>query len=58
MCEKPKTEDIPEIEITPEMIEAGAQKIWEFFDEVIAWGSLSGRELAKSVWEAMEEKRH
>lgn len=47
-----------EIVVTAGMIEAGAEKIWGFFDEVIAWGSVSGRELALSVFLAMIHRSH
>ena len=42
-----------EIEITPEMIEAGAKIVWEIFDEVISWGSETGRDVARRAYLAM-----
>ena len=59
---KPSVSDLseagaPEIEVTPAMIEAGAEVVWAYFDEVIAWGSPSGRDLAKRVFAAMENHR-
>jgi hypothetical protein len=47
----------PEIEATPAMIEAGAEIVWTYFDEVIAWGSPSGRDLASRVFAAMDSLR-
>jgi hypothetical protein len=42
-----------EIEITPEMIEAGAEVIWAALDGVVAFGSDTGRMWARLVFEAM-----
>lgn len=42
-----------EIEVTPAMIEAGADLIWRAFGDIISYGSNSGRELALEVFEAM-----
>ena len=42
-----------EIEITPEMIEAGADVIWTFFYDVLPLGSETGREAAIAVYQAM-----
>ena len=38
---------LPDIEITPEMIEAGAQAIFAHQDDLMAWG------LAEAVYRAM-----
>jgi hypothetical protein len=46
-----------EIEITPAMIEAGADVIWCAFSDVIVYGSGTGREVAVSVFQAMERRR-
>jgi hypothetical protein len=42
-----------EIEITPAIIEAGADIIWRGFGDIISYGSDFGRELALEVFEAM-----
>ena len=42
-----------EIEITPEMIEAGAEVIWRCFDETIPHGSSFGEHVAVLVFRAM-----
>ena len=47
----------PEIEITPEMVEAGAEVVWEAFDDVLAFGSETGRLVARRVFSAMESKK-
>lgn len=49
--EKDDTET--EIEITPEMIEAGADIIWRAFGDVLPYGSELGRVTAAEVFEAM-----
>jgi hypothetical protein len=49
----PEADTPDEIEITSAMVEAGAEIVWAYFDEVIAWGSPSGRELARRVYAAM-----
>jgi hypothetical protein len=43
-----------EFEITPEMIEAGANVIWSLFSDVLSPGSESGREAAIEVFRAMK----
>ena len=43
----------PEIEVAQAMIEAGAKTAWAAFDEVIAWGSPTGRDVAVEVFRAM-----
>lgn len=45
-----------EIEITPEMIEAGAEIMWAALDDVVAYGSDTGRMWAKLVFEAMAKQ--
>lgn len=45
-----------EIEPTPEMVRAGAEVIWSAFNDVMAWGSSSGEDLAKEVFLAMASK--
>jgi hypothetical protein len=47
-----------EIEITPEMIEAGADIIWRAFGDVLPYGSELGRTTATEVFEAMQSARH
>jgi len=44
---------VKEIEITPEMITAGAEVIWGYFYDVMVYGDESGRELALKVFQAM-----
>jgi hypothetical protein len=41
------------IEVTPAIIQAGADIIWRGFGDVISYGSDLGRELALEVFEAM-----
>jgi hypothetical protein len=43
----------PEIAVTPEMIEAGAKVIWNYFFDVTMYGSGIGREAAAEVYRAM-----
>jgi len=43
----------PEIEITPEMIKAGAEVIWECFDDSIPYGSSQAEAVAVLVYRAM-----
>jgi hypothetical protein len=38
---------------SPEMIRAGAEVIWQCFDETIPWGSSFGEHVAQQVFEAM-----
>jgi hypothetical protein len=60
-CEsRPEAETFPaagapenKIEITPAMIEAGADIIWRGVGDIISYGSDLGRELASAVFEAM-----
>jgi hypothetical protein len=42
-----------EIDITPAMIEAGADVVWRYFYDVMVYGNESGRELAIAVFQAM-----
>jgi hypothetical protein len=42
-----------EVEITPAMLEAGADIIWRGFGDIISYGSDFGRELALKVFQAM-----
>lgn len=44
-----------EVEITPAMIEAGAEVIWRAFDETIPYGSSFGEHVAVSVFVAMQK---
>jgi hypothetical protein len=46
-----------EVEIAPEMIEAGADIIWTHFYDVLSRGSESGRVAAVAVYQAMEKAR-
>jgi hypothetical protein len=45
-----------EIEITPAMVEAGAEVIWAALDGVVAYGSDTGRMWARLVFEAMAKQ--
>jgi hypothetical protein len=47
----------PNIEITPEMIEAGADLIWRHFGDVVAYGGGLVPELASEVYRAMARAR-
>jgi hypothetical protein len=47
----------PETEISPEMIEAGADIIWTYFYDAAPRGSEIGRETAIAVYQAMENLR-
>ena len=47
----------PEIEITPEMIEAGANCLCGVAGEFFVFGSLRSRLVAESVFAAMEASR-
>ena len=49
--------ELPEIEITPEMVEAGAGSIWASLSDVIPYGQSSARVLAAEVYEAMRAVR-
>jgi hypothetical protein len=46
-----------EIEVTPAMIEAGAEVIWQFFCEEIPYGSSFGEHVADQVFRAMDAAR-
>jgi len=46
-----------EIEITPEMIEAGMPVIWRSFGDVMPWGSDSARGIVVEVFLAMTQAR-
>jgi len=53
-CER---DDLPEIGVTPEMVEAGASVIWGAADALGAsssWGCEEGRDWAERVYRAME----
>jgi hypothetical protein len=41
-------------EVTPEMVEAGAEVIWDSFSDVLVRGSETGREVATHVYRAMD----
>jgi hypothetical protein len=58
MDQKPKCEAAEEIEITPEMIEAGAEVIWQPLPDVFAYDSASARWLAEAVFRAMADAAH
>ena len=45
----------PGVEITPAMIEAGAEVIWSSFNDIMVWGSAEARGVATAVFEAMSE---
>ncbi|THD72478.1 MAG: hypothetical protein E7813_04225 [Bradyrhizobium sp.] len=47
----------PDVEITPAMIDAGAEVIWRFFDETIPYGSSFGELVAREVFLAMNVSR-
>jgi hypothetical protein len=47
----------PEVKITPEMLEAGADVIQRAFNDVIPWGSETAHEAAIAVYQAMELRR-
>jgi hypothetical protein len=49
--------DAPETEISPEMIEAGAEIIWTYFYDAVAPGSESARDAAIAVYQAMVGRR-
>jgi hypothetical protein len=44
------------IEITPAMVEAGANIIWRDFGDVIVFGSDVARDVASRVFEAMVDQ--
>jgi len=44
-------------EITSEMIEAGAQVVWQHFEDLIPYDSETGRWAAIEVFRAMEATR-
>jgi hypothetical protein len=46
-----------EIEITPEMIEAGEEAIWEELQVPDLGPDFSARDLAIAVWRAMDQRR-
>lgn len=48
---KPRQEG--QIEITPRMIQAGADVIWRQFGDVLSYGSSTGLTVASEVFEAM-----
>jgi hypothetical protein len=47
----------PEIEVTPAMIDAGAEVIWRCFCEEIPYGSSYGEHVADQVFRAMDASR-
>lgn len=47
----------PDNEVTPEMIEAGADVIWRSFGDVLVYGSGTGRDVASEVYLAMASVR-
>jgi hypothetical protein len=53
MCDRSANKPSDELVVTPEMIQEGAVVIWESFYDVLAFGSETGREVAKSVYLAM-----
>jgi hypothetical protein len=55
-CDRPAHEQEARIEITPQMIEAGAAAIWDGFHDVVPYGSNTGRLWAKLVFEAMAKQ--
>lgn len=48
---------VTESEVTPEMIEAGAEVIWRCFDETLPYGSSFGERVAVLVYRAMDDSR-
>jgi hypothetical protein len=54
-ADRPATEDEHKSKITPAMIEAGAEVIWQGFYDVAPYGSDLGRLWARLVFEAMEK---
>ena len=54
VADRPATKPKDEIEVTPEMIRAGAEIVWAVSDEVIAFGSCLGLTVALEVYRAME----
>jgi hypothetical protein len=47
----------PEAEVTPAMIDAGAEIIWRCFDEDLPYGSSFGAHVAREVFLAMVSRR-
>lgn len=45
------------IEVTPEMIEAGAEVVWSSFSDTMPYGSESARSVAHQVYRAMIQVR-
>ena len=56
-ADRPAAKPTDTIEITPEMIRAGAEVVWVAFDEVIAFGSSLGSTVALEVYRAMEQAK-
>jgi hypothetical protein len=52
-ADRPATKPADKIEITPEMIEAGAEVMWDALEGLVTYGSDTGREWAKRVFVAM-----
>ena len=46
-----------EVEITPEMVRAGAEVIWRCFGDVVPYGSSTGDSVATQVFQAMTSAR-
>jgi len=59
MADRPAHREAPEteIEVTPEMIEAGAEVIYRCFDGAIPYGSSFGERVAALVYQAMRALR-
>ncbi len=60
MRDRPATEcevDEREIKVTPKMILAGMEVVCAYFDEVIAYGSETSKEVARLVYLAMVAAR-
>ncbi len=59
--DKPKQEvgsdNVPEINVTPEMVEAGARVIWTYFSDAVLPQSDSAREAAIEVFRVMSKSQ-
>jgi len=53
MADRPTQSSEDEIDITPRMVEVGAEVIWSAFWDVLAYGSDNGRVVAEQVYLAM-----
>jgi hypothetical protein len=58
MARKPEADSIDEIEITPEMVEAGESVILGVVGGADLGGFFSAADLAREVFEAMWDLRH